>query len=118
MNAPKKVAPREGRDRRRWSRYAVTADFPTALVTEDGRIACRIENVSLGGAKLRLSQPVPPGGCVRLDYGGQSGPGGRCSWATANSVGVTFEFSERSVALALACIRPTFPNAARPNKAN
>lgn len=96
----------------------MTAGFPTELVTEDRRVACRIENVSLGGAKLRLSQPVPPGGRVRLDYGGQSGPGGHCSWATANSVGVTFEFSEQSVALALACIRPTFPNASEPNKAN
>ena len=109
---------REGRDRRRWSRYGVTGGVPAELVTEDGRIACRIENVSLAGAKLRISDPAQPMARLRLDYHGQSGPSGRCVWSNAHSIGVQFGFSGQSVALALACIRHRFPDAARPNEAN
>jgi hypothetical protein len=103
------------------SRYAVAEDFPAELVTEDGRFACRIENVSLAGAKLRVSQPVRLEGHVRLDHGGPgggSGPGGRCLWAEADSLGVRFELSERSVALALACIRQGFPKPAESSQAS
>jgi hypothetical protein len=82
----------------------VTAGFPAELVTEDGRIACRIENVSLAGAKLRVSHPVRLEGHVRLDHGGRSGPGGRCLWAKADSLGVRFE--DRDF--------PSRPNQAKP----
>lgn len=112
MPAPRPApAPRDGRERRRWSRYAVTGDVAVDLVTATGRIACRIENVSLTGAKLRLSEPVRPQGWVSLDHGGQDGPGGRCVWTTADSLGVAFEFSDSSIALTLACIRRGFPAA-------
>ncbi len=118
MVAPRNPHRREGRDRRRWSRYGVTGGVPAELVTEDGRIACRIENVSLAGAKLRISDPAQPMARLRLDYHGHSGPSGRCVWSNAHSIGVQFGFSGQSVALALACIRHRFPDAARPNEAN
>jgi hypothetical protein len=118
MSAPIPPARRNGRERRRWSRYAVTAGFPAELVTEDGRIACRIENVSLAGAKLRVSHPVRLEGHVRLDHGGRSGPGGRCLWAKADSLGVRFELSDRSVALALTCIRQGLPKPAESSQAS
>jgi hypothetical protein len=106
---------RDGRDRRRWSRYDVDGEIGAELVTEDGRIACRIENVSLAGAKLRMVEPAQPVAGLRLDYHGQSGPSGRCVWSNSDSIGVKFEFSDESVALALACIRHTAPNAAEPS---
>jgi hypothetical protein len=117
MAATRIPTSREGRERRRWSRYGVTDGVPAELVTEDGRIACRIENVSLAGARLRISDPAQPTAQLRLDYHGQSGPSGRCVWSNAHSIGVQFEFSDQSVALALACIRHS-PDAARPNEAN
>jgi len=110
----------EGRDRRRWSRYDADGEIEAVLVTEDGRIACRIENVSLAGAKLHIAKPAqPPAQSVarlRLDYRRQSGPGGRCVWSNSDSIGVRFDFSDESVALALACIRDTAPNAAEPSE--
>ncbi len=116
MPAPKGPALRDGRERRRWSRYAVTAGLPAELVTDDGRFACRIENVSLAGAKLRLSQRLCPSAQVSLDYGGKSGPVGHCIWARGNSAGVRFEFSDCSVALALACVRRGLPRKDSPDQ--
>ncbi len=107
---------REGRDRRRWSRYDVDGEIGVELVTEDGRIACRIENVSLAGAKLRIAEPAQPVARFRLDYHPQIGPSGRRVWSNSDSIGVNFEFSDESVALALACLRRTLPNPAEPNK--
>jgi hypothetical protein len=107
---------REGRDRRRWSRYDVDGEIGVELVTEDGRIACRIENVSLAGAKLRIAEPAQPVARFRLDYHPQIGPSGCCVWSNSDSIGVKFEFSDESVALALACLRHTAPNAAEPSE--
>lgn len=107
---------KKGRDRRRWSRYDVIGGLTAELVTEDQRIACRIENVSLAGARLRLGEAAPPTPQLRLDYGHRSGPSGRCVWRTSDSIGVSFGFCEESVDLALACIRLAARATAAPSK--
>ena len=98
------------RDRRRWSRYDLTGAVPAVLVTEAGRIACHIENVSLSGVRLRLAAPPPPTGELRLDYGGESGPRGRCAWAGGESIGLSFGFSADSLALTMACLQGAIPD--------
>ena len=77
MTATPNPDPDEGRNRRRWSRYDVDGPFPATLITEDGRVACRIENVSLTGARVRTATPVPPPTRIRLNYGRQSAADGR-----------------------------------------
>ncbi len=116
MAATRDPERREGRDRRRWSRYDLDGEIGVELVTEDGRIACRIENVSLAGAKLRIAEPAQPVARLRLDYHRQSGPSGRCVWSNSDSIGVKLAFSDESVALALACLRRAAPNAAEPSE--
>jgi len=101
-----------GRDRRRWSRYDVTGALPAVLVIADRRIACRIENVSLTGARLRLAEPAPPSPQLRVEYRQGRGPGGRCVWSSADTIGVKFGFSEESVDLAMACLRLAAPQTA------
>ena len=113
MTATEDPSRKEGRERRRWQRYPVTGDISAELVTNEGRVACRIENVSLTGARLRLAGPLPPAAltatneALRLDYDGQRGPSGGCAWLDPERIGVQFEFCDESVALALACIRRT-----------
>ena len=96
---------RTARDRRRWSRYDLTDAVPAVLVSDAGRIACTIENVSLSGARLRFPAPTVPPGELRLDYGGEVGPSGSCAWTSADKIGLNFGFSADAVALTLACIR-------------
>ncbi len=46
-------------DRRQWPRYGLAGRGPFT-VTADGRIcACTVEDISLGGARLRLDGEVP-----------------------------------------------------------
>lgn len=106
----------DGRDRRRWSRYEVNGAFPAILVTEAGRIACRIENISLTGARIRTAEPVPPPAQLRLAYEHQSGPDGRCAWSNADRIGLSFGFSDDSVALAMACLQLAARHTTAPSK--
>ena len=105
------------RDRRRWSRYDLARLVPAVLVTEAGRIACRIENVSLSGARLRLTGASSPPGELRLDYGEETGPSGRCAWASAESIGLNFSFSADALALTMACLQGALPDGIGTNEA-
>ena len=114
MAAAKPSERPNGRDRRRWSRYDVAGALPAALVIADRRIFCRIENVSLTGARLRLAEPAPPSPQLRLEYRDGRAPTGRCVWSTADSIGVTFGLCDESVALAMACLQLTAPQTRTP----
>lgn len=109
--------PDSARDRRRWSRYDLAGAVPAVLVTEAGRIACHIENVSLSGARLRLAAPSSPPGEMHLDYGGETGPSGRCAWTSADSLGLDFGFSADALALTMACLRGKISDKRAANRA-
>jgi hypothetical protein len=113
QNGPKR---QNGRDRRRWSRYDVAGAVPAVLVADDRRIACRVENISLSGARLRVAEPAPPSSDLRLEYQPLSGPSGRCVWWTEDSIGVSFGLTEDSVALAMSCIRIAALESEAPSK--
>lgn len=102
-----------GRDRRRWSRYDVGGGLPAVLVAKDRRIACRIENISLTGARLRVAEPAPWSLGLRLELAQGRGLGGRCVWQTSDSIGVSFGLTAESVDLAMACIRRATEEAAQ-----
>lgn len=114
MAATKDPDRTNGRDRRRWSRYDVAGALPAVLAIADRRIACRIENVSLTGARLRLAEPAPPSPQLRLEYRGGRAPAGRCVWTSTDAIGVKFGFSQESVDLALACLRRAAPQTPSP----
>jgi len=114
MAATTTTSRQNGRERRRWSRYELNGAVPAVLVTEEGEIACHIENVSLSGVRLRLAAAARPPAELRLDYHGEIGPSGCCAWVSRDSIGLNFGFSAEAVALTMACIgRPT-PDPAGP----
>lgn len=105
MAATPKSAPLEGRNRRRWSRYAAGGGLAAELVVGEERTHCSIEDVSLSGVRLRVRGDIPLGALARLDVGTSSAPLGRCVWREGDRVGMQFRFTQDSVDLALDCIR-------------
>ena len=112
MAVPAPSARQTGRDRRRWSRYRLDGPLSAELVSDTGRLSCQIEDVSLAGARLRLNAPACPSDDLRLDYGGKTGPSGRCAWIEGDSIGLNFGFSDDALTLTLACIGEPSPKTA------
>ena len=105
MGPKRAVTSYEGTNRRRWSRYAVDEDISATLVVGARRLDCVVEDVSLGGAKLRVAGKVPSGAIVQLRCKPSDALAGRCVWAGAKSIGVSFGMCERSVDFALSCLK-------------
>ncbi len=70
---------------RRWSTH-----WLAALVTSTDQILCIVEDISDGGAKLRLGQPPPSEEAVSLVIAGYEPIAGSVAWRSRDRIGVTF----------------------------
>ncbi len=94
----------ESKNRRQWPRYA----FPereSFTLTADGRTAtCAIEDISLGGARLRMEGPVPGNPELRIEHPRLGHAFARRCWKAKHHLGVIFDHSEPSLAFIADCV--------------
>lgn len=91
-------------NRRRWPRYALPAQ-ESFTVTADGRTgACTIEDISLGGARLRVAGDISRDLEIRIEHPLLGHATGRCRWRARGRLGVAFDHSERSLAFIADCM--------------
>lgn len=94
----------ESDNRRQWPRYA----FPereSFTLTADGHIStCAIEDISLGGARLRLEGPVPGNLELRIEHPRLGHAMARPCWKSKHHLGVIFDHSEPSLAFIADCV--------------
>ena len=94
----------ESKNRRQWPRYA----FPereSFTLTADGRTAtCAIEDISLGGARLRMEGPVPCNPELRIEHPRLGHAFARRCWKAKHHLGVIFDHSEPSLAFIADCV--------------
>lgn len=94
----------ESKNRRQWPRYA----FPereSFTLTADGRTAtCAIEDISLGGARLRMEGPVPGNLELRIEHPRLGHAFARRCWKAKHHLGVIFDHSEPSLAFIADCV--------------
>ncbi len=99
-------APREV-DRRSWPRYGLGGAEPFTL-TADGRIhACRIVDISLGGARLRLDGEMPRNLELRIEHRWLGHAYARTCWKGSHDMGVSFDHSPRTLAFIARCLDGT-----------
>lgn len=93
-------ASRSGRIARQ-PRFPLRRDVPLSI--DDRPIAARIENISVGGARLTLSEPLANGqqGVLDLTLGDRHGVAGTICWSQDDSCGFRFAQPISSVALAV-----------------
>ncbi len=104
MTLPKNAQALRGSDRRHWPRYALDPSA-TFTLTADGRAQrCTMEDVSLGGAKLRLDGDTPRNLEMRIEHPA-AGPihAYRC-WAKEGVLGIEFDLSPRTIELVAYCL--------------
>ena len=94
----------ESKNRRQWPRYA----FPerdSFTLTADGRtVTCVIEDISLGGARLRMEGLVPGNLELRIEHPRLGHAFARRCWKAKHHLGVIFDHSEPSLAFIADCI--------------
>ncbi len=92
-------------DRRQWPRYGLAGRGPFT-VTADGRIcACTIEDISLGGARLRLDGEAPRSMEIRIEHPLVGYAYARRCWTGPHDIGVEFDHSQQSLAFITQCLR-------------
>ena len=92
------------KERRACERFAV-AGTTSIVLTADGRVYhCAVENISLGGAKLRLPSDAPDTNQVTLEHPVAGKLVGQRAWRHSDHVGVRFEPPIRTLEHALRCV--------------
>ena len=91
-------------NRRQWPRYALLKS-ESFTVTADGRSGtCIIEDISLGGARLRMEGPALGNLEIRIEHPRLGQAQARRCWKTERHLGVTFDHSEPSLAFIAGCV--------------
>ena len=91
-------------NRRQWPRYALR-EPESFTVAADGRIGtCAIEDISLGGARLRMTGPVPHDLEIRIEHPRLGHAYARRCWRTEDRLGVAFDHSGPSLAFIAGCV--------------
>ena len=93
-------------NRRQWPRYAVLKPESYTVTTKGGigTGACTIQDISLGGARLRMDGPVPGGMEIRIEHPRLGHAYARRCWKAKDHFGVTFDHSEPSLAFIAGCM--------------
>ncbi len=91
-------------NRRQWPRYALP-ERESFTVAADGRIGtCAIEDISLGGARLRMAGPVPRNLEIRIEHPRLGHAYARRCWTAEDRLGVAFDHSGPSLVFIAGCV--------------
>ncbi len=91
-------------NRRQWPRYALP-ESESFTVSADGRIGiCTLEDISLGGARLRMAGPVPGNLEIRIAHPRLGHADARRCWKAKDRLGVAFDHSGPSLAFITGCL--------------
>ncbi len=97
------------RNRRQWSRYQIDEEILLTLGAEGRSYACVIQDISLGGVKLRLKEAVASAGAVQMNHPASGTISGQCVWQSSSAMGIVLGFTQRSLDLVFHCIN-ALPN--------
>lgn len=86
-------------NRRRWRRHVVLDHGAVTLTAEGRRCPCDIEDISLGGVRLRLRGPLPHSFEVRLEHPVIGYVYGQRAWAGSDAIGIELDLSPRALRL-------------------
>ena len=104
--APESLAPEgaEPGNRRQWPRYALSRRESFTVTADDCIATCVIEDISLGGARLRMAGPLPGSLDIRIEHPRLGRAHARRCWKAKHQLGVAFDLSEPSLAFIADCV--------------
>lgn len=104
MTLPKNAQALRGSDRRRWPRYALNPSSTFTLTADGQAQSCTMEDVSLGGAKLRFDGDTPRNLEIRIEHPTAGYIHAYRCWAEEGVLGVEFDPSPGTLELVAYCL--------------
>ncbi len=110
-----KVGPEHLRDfeRRRSLRFVLPRQEDILLTIGGQQYQGKLEDVSIGGAKLRLADEPKAPGEVSLEHESAGAIDGTCEWQDGRSLGISFDLSDPALRLISLCLRQGVPTSTR-----
>lgn len=110
-----RVGPEHLRDfeRRRSLRFVLPRQEDITLTIGGRQYRGKLEDVSIGGAKLSLSDDLPAGDQVCLEHETAGAIEGTCKWHSGQSIGISFDLTDPALRLISLCLRQGVPSPSR-----
>ncbi|MGF1632166.1 MAG: PilZ domain-containing protein [Kiloniellaceae bacterium] len=96
-------------ERRRSLRFVLPRQEDITLFVAGQAYQGKLEDVSIGGAKLRMAGPVPAASELRLAHETAGTIDGVCQWHAGEVIGISFELSDPALHLISLCLRQGVP---------
>ncbi len=105
------VGPEHLRDfeRRRSLRFVLPRQELITLTAEGKQYQGRLEDVSIGGAKLRFVDETPPPVDVSVEHSEAGEIQGTCMWHDGQCMGIAFALTDAALRLISHCLRQGIP---------
>ena len=91
-------------DGRRHNRIAVSKQLPLTAIAGGKSFTCYIEDISLGGLKLRFEGEVPDSKVIAIDHPVAGTLCGRCAWREGDYMGMELQVPSSDLERVLRCI--------------
>ena len=91
-------------ERRQHGRMPVGKQLPMTATAGGKIFTCYIDDISLGGLKLRFEGPVPEGKVIALDHPVAGTLCGRCAWRDGQFIGMELQVPASDLERVLRCI--------------
>lgn len=98
-----------GLDRRKRHRYPVVGPITLTLYSGEEAITCKLEDVSLGGARARFEQPVELGEEFEIWHPSTGRFRALRRWSTTRTLGLSFDNLEVATHLCVQCLNQLLP---------
>lgn len=107
-----KIGPEHLRDfeRRRSLRFVLPRQEDITLTAGGRQLHCKLEDVSIGGAKLLLEDSLPLPAEVSMEHATAGTIDGICMWHDGTAVGISFDLSDPALRLISLCLRQGVPS--------
>jgi len=107
-----KVGPEHLKDfeRRRSLRFVLPRQENITLTAGGQQYQCKLEDVSIGGAKLRISGTLPEPVDIVINHESAGMIDGTCMWREGQCVGIAFPLTDPALRLISLCLRQGVPS--------
>ena len=110
-----RVGPEHLRDfeRRGSLRFVLPRQEDITLTAGEQQYQAKLEDVSIGGAKLSFSGDLPAQSDVRLEHATAGTIEGTCLWRQGEDAGISFDLTDSALTLISLCLRQGVPSGNR-----